>query len=171
MEAIHNRVGMKQMSARIQLVALSCLIVIGLLGCAGEVAKPDGPVAADTLYVPPDLIPYSDYHKPVDQFVVPPDGTVTPPDGTVTPSDGPPTPADSGALAPPCNAWSAWTCATDQILLCKASCTTAAKQYALSCTSTGHCVCGVAGSPCGPYTYSQPCDACKQAMEGDCCLP
>jgi hypothetical protein len=162
--------GMNQMSARFLLMLLA-LCLIGVSGCAGEVAKPDSSQAADTLYVPPDLFTGSDYQKPTDQFVVPPDGTPKPQDGPQTPSDGAPTPADSGTLDPPCNSWSAWTCAPDQKFLCKASCTAAAKQYLLTCTSTGHCVCGVAGAPCGPYTYTQPCDACKQAMEDNCCLP
>jgi len=82
-------------------------------------------------------------------------------------------PADSlgdGSLGA-CDPWSAWTCAADTNLLCKATCQTGSKQYAIGCTSTGHCVCGVASTPCGPYSYTSPCDACQQAALGGCCMP
>jgi len=84
-------------------------------------------------------------------------------------------PADSGpavdkgpvADAPgPCAAWSAWTCTTDPVYLCKATCSTGLQ---LSCVSSGQCVCGVSVAPCGPFTAASPCDACKQAVEQGCC--
>jgi len=68
-----------------------------------------------------------------------------------------------------CAKWSGWSCAATSPYLCKASCQTGSKKYVLTCLSTGHCVCGIAGGACGPFAFTQPCDACKQAIS--CCSP
>jgi len=143
------------------------LCLVAVWSCAGEVeTETDAPLPVVDMWQPPpaDLLPTDSG----------PAAEVGPADLTAVdqgpPTDGAPVNPDIGSLGA-CDNWSAWTCAPDSVLLCKASCQNGGKTYALSCTSTGHCVCGLSGSPCGPYTYAQPCDACKQAATGGCCLP
>lgn len=116
----------------------------------------------------------------------------TVPVGDTVPADMPPAPSDGAldqALAGdegstgdgvtdkspaneghgPCDSWSAWTCQTDPVYLCKASCKYGNQELKLNCVSSGNCVCGVSISPCGPFTAASPCDACKQAVEQGCC--
>jgi hypothetical protein len=140
----------------------AALLILTCLSCAGEMASPDsGPT--DTRY-------YHDLTAPdapkTDQ------GMGDDADGGAGPdAAGDATGQDTASLGT-CAGWSAWTCKTDPVYLCKASCKTpGGKQYLLSCTTTGHCVCGIATTPCGPYTFTAACDACRQAVEKGCCSP
>lgn len=69
----------------------------------------------------------------------------------------------------PCAVWSAWTCDLDPVLLCRATCPAGPQQ--LSCINSGACVCGVSTGPCGTFSAAEPCDVCRQAVEGGCCNP
>ena len=76
---------------------------------------------------------------------------------------------DKGNVPGPCASWSNWTCQGDPLYLCKASCQQGGQTLALTCVSSGACVCGISVVTCGPYTYAKPCDACKAAVLAGCC--
>ena len=81
-------------------------------------------------------------------------------------STAPPAPT----AAADCSKWSAWTCQEIPVVLCKATCAASTVTYSLSCLKKGGCACGTSTGLCGPYSYSQPCDACRQAFENGCCV-
>lgn len=79
-------------------------------------------------------------------------------------------PKGDGSPPGPCADWSKWTCQPDATYLCKATCQQGGQSLTLTCITAGTCVCGLVGiSPCGPYTYTKPCDACKAAVVDGCC--
>jgi len=128
------------------------LVLLTQLSCAGEMER-------------------TDVGRLVDLFVFPdvgrPDGAR---DATIARDAPAPDVPDLGLAG--CNAWSAWTCSTLEMTTgCNASCTTGSASYAVGCLSSGHCVCGVARGPCGQFTATDPCDACRQAVMAGCCAP
>lgn len=110
----------------------------------------------------------------VDQALAPPVADLAAPS-----ADGGVAPADPAATAPPeadaapavvdCSKWSSWTCEDIPVMVCKATCATATKTYSISCLKQGGCVCGLSTGLCGPFSYKQPCDACRQVLEQGCC--
>jgi hypothetical protein len=143
-------------------VLLGACCLGAVWSCSGEMeTETDAPLPVVDMWQPPTDILQPDGSGPAE---VGPAGDKGPP------GDGVPVTPDIASLGA-CDDWSNWTCAADPVLLCKASCQSGGKTYSLSCTSAGTCVCGVSMVPCGPYSYTQPCDACKQAATGGCCLP
>jgi hypothetical protein len=130
---------------------LTWIALAGLAGCAGEaVPRADGqPAAADS---------GAGGESPV--FAPQPDVDL--------PANVPPEP-DAALPYKDCSKWSAWTCQEIPVMLCKATCATPTKTYSVSCLKKGGCVCGLSTGLCGPYSYAQPCDACRKAFEQGCC--
>jgi hypothetical protein len=136
-----------------------------LCACEGDLGSDLGP-NPDTWY--PDLPPAADTSVTGPEAAADLPATADAQQG----QDQSSTPVDSGPTpdAPrPCASWSNWTCQTDAVYLCKATCTVGGQTLGLNCVSSGNCVCGVSVSPCGPYAYTQPCDACKAAVQQGCC--
>lgn len=148
-----------------QLMGRRWLVLVCLLAaaCEGDIdSGSDGPGRTD-LYVYPDTT-VADTSPATDLPGVTVDGPKG--DGPVGP------PGDTGpgsdALGP-CASWANWTCQTDAVYLCKASCQVGGQTLMLSCLNSGHCACGISTGPCGQFTGAQPCDTCQQALQNGCC--
>jgi hypothetical protein len=70
----------------------------------------------------------------------------------------------------PCSFWQNWSCDPDESLRCIASCDQITPTRVMSCNASGDCICGAGVEPCGQFPLGdQPCDTCRNALEGACC--
>ena len=133
---------------------LVLVALAALAGCAGDVVSgPDGQAGTVDLWTGGESLAAGDPTTPQPRTDLSPG----------------PTAADAAVSFDECSKWSAWTCQEIPAMLCKATCATATKTYSLSCLKKGGCVCEFSTGLCGPYSYTQPCDACRQALEKGCC--
>lgn len=151
------------MPSRVELIALACTLL--LAACSGDgIATPplaDGPTVRFDV-ISRDRGPTPDTGKPKE---LGPAADAASHDGagkvdqTVAPGDG-----GGGG----CSNYSAWTCkvATGTTL-----CTSTCGSDELACTNGGICQCGIGFGPCkGTYSGASPCDVCRAAWLGGCCL-